>query len=250
MSPFVDDVRRRLPISVGAAGSPRTNHTVVEVNKLDPLNSSQEQCTSKTSTFDSASNLSKENTPVSGPIVNCPPIDELNLPLPQLNLPRVVSSRLLRSVQEKPISIRVNKIWDDPEIRGNAAFWYLNSKEAVEENDDGQINCIGEYVNSQTWMLPDVCLADALSLVEHLCNSEDAPSLLKFKERCEKAKDPEKTTSELNSKKTEESMPRTENNHVHFPGPTFGPIEPLPLSISWRLGIIPDSNPNNKDEST
>ena len=246
MLPFVDDVRRGLPISVEAAGSPRTNHTVVEVNKLDSLHRSQEQCTSKTSTFDSASDLSEKNTPVKGPIVNHPPIDKFNLPLPKLNLFGAVSSGLSRSIQTKPTRVE-NEILDDSQIRGNAA----NSKEAVEENDDGQINCIGEYVNPQTWMLPDVCLADAPSLVEDLYNSEESSSLLEFKEMLEKAKNPKKTTSELYSKQAEKPVARTENNHVPFPGPTFGLIEPLPISIAWRLGgFIPDSNPNNKGEST
>ena len=64
-----------------------------------------------------------------------------------------------------------------------------------------------------------------------------------------KTKYPEKKTPELNSKKAEGSAP-TENPYVPFPGPTFGSIEPLTLSTLWRLGIIPDSNPNNKGEST
>ena len=252
--------------SVGQRGAVR------ESDSPPPLQSYQEQ---PNLTFDSdsggsASGLSTESTPVSGPIEGCPPIDTFSLSSPQLNLPRVVSSRLLSSVQEKPISSRVeNEICDDSQIGGNAAFGYLtdNSKEAVEENDDGQINCNVGHYNPETWP-EDKCLKYARKLVNDLEDKDwgkDDPSVLEFEKMREKVKNSKKTTPELyhDTKKAEESVALTENNKSSFSfleveseplkfesEPFKVEFEPLPLSISWRLGIIPDSNPNNKGEST
>ena len=79
-----------------------------------PLQSYQEQ---PNLTFDSdsggsASGLSTESTPLSGPIEGCPPIDTFSLSSPQLNLPRVVSSRLLSSVQENqyPVGLKMKYV--------------------------------------------------------------------------------------------------------------------------------------------
>jgi hypothetical protein len=147
------------------------------------------------------------------------------------------------SDQEKPISSRVeNEIWNAPEIRRNAAFWYLtdNSKEAVEENDGGQTKCNVGHYNPKTWR-EDKCLEYARKLVQELEEKkwgEGDPSVLKFEKMRNKAVKGSTFRRDAVIKKLQLLITRYYRQSINCPVAQKKPVVGSPSSASDKISII------------